>query len=219
MRWLLLVGATLAVGTPTAAFGANDYLDQGRIFYEEFEYGQCLVALGHALRESSTPEESVSIQIYSGLCHYHLGELEKAESAFRVALRLDPEARLPPLTSPKLLGFFEGIARTLPADVEKVEQPPATRALQQPVLPPQPRQNLLLPATLAGGAAVGGLVGGAFGLQAKRFESEANAAEYEWDSVQLERRAEQSALIANVAFGVAVTAGLAALTTYLLQAP
>lgn len=209
----------MAAGTPTAAFAANDYLSQGRIFYEEFEYAQCLVALGHALRETSTPEESVSIQIYSGLCHYHLGELEKAESAFRVALRLDPGAKLPPLSSPKLLGFFEGIARTLPADVQKVEPLAATGALQQPVTPPEPRRNLLLPATLAGGAAVGGLVGGAFGLQAKRFESEAIAAEYEWDSVQLEKRAEQSALVANVAFGLAVTAGIAALTTYLLQAP
>lgn len=226
MRHLVVVVLAVCATTPALADGEEQYLSHGRIFYEEFEYAQCLVALDHALRDQPTPEQTVSIQIYSGLCHYHLGQLEDAESAFRIALRLDRAARLPPLSSPKIQRFFEEIAKELPRPIPedepvRVKLAPSPAPAENPAfaLAPSTRtRNLLLPAGLAGGAAVSGVVGAIFGTLAKRQEAQANDDEaYDWDSVQLERSAHQSALVANVAFGVAVTAGIAAVTLYLLD--
>lgn len=227
MRPLLFLACAVCA-SPGIAVAATDSLSQGRIFYEEFEYKQCLVALDRAMGEQPSAEDTVWIQIYAGLCHYHLGQLEHAESAFRIALRMDAGARLPPLSSPKIQRFFNEIAKDLPpppaahdrpAKVELAPKPapPENPALAIP-LPPSPRQrNLLLPGSLAGGAAVAGVVGAIFGAQAKQLEAQARAAEYDWDSVQLEKRAQRNALVANISFAVAIASTVAAVTTFVLD--
>ncbi|SEM45500.1 hypothetical protein SAMN05444354_11725 [Stigmatella aurantiaca] len=230
-----------------AARKPNPFLVQAKVHYQGLEFEKCLRRLDQATRwKKNTRAEQVDIELYSGLCAFNLGNEEEARKAFSLALEMDPQVELPPYSSPRLVTFFDALSqRTTPAEEPDEEAAPPAPAPappppapaqdtprqvelqpapppEQPLLtqaPPAPQpKKLLFPVLLSSTSAVA--AGGAvyFGLQARSEEEKANDRDtfYE-DSLAHRDDARQNAKFANVAIGVAATAAVGALLSYVLQ--
>ncbi len=103
----------------------NPYLVQAKLFQQSGDYKQCLKRIEQAQKWDSSREEQVDIAVYSGLCNYALLKTKEAETEFKLALSIDPAAKLPPYTSPKVVGFFEALRPKATAKVEPAKVEPA----------------------------------------------------------------------------------------------
>lgn len=127
---LLLLAAEppLPSGVPAPVKGPNPYLSQAKELYEKLDFEKCLKRLAQAPQWKSDAAELLEIELVAGMCHYNLNQRVDAEERFRLALRMSPDAELPPYTSPKLVDFFLSVKRMLKA-------PP----------PPMPTEDLDMP--------------------------------------------------------------------------
>ncbi len=223
----LLIAAVCLWALPAAAQQAqpapNPFLAQARIFYQGLEFERCLQRLDLAgQRETSLPEQA-EIELYKGLCHYHLDEVAPAKEHFARAVALDASVELPPFTSPKIIAVFDEVrARAAPSPSDAPRQNALT---PPPRAPPSngldltasqpPRRSYVAPLSFAGGAVLAGSAAVLFGAQARSLEQAANAAHFESDAFRLGAQARQRALFANVSIGVAVAAASGALVTLL----
>lgn len=230
----LLVGASEWPARGLAAVRGNPYLVQAKALYETLEFERCVAMLGKASHWNSTPAEVVEGELYRGLCEVNLNHVETAQRAFARALEVDPAARLPPGTSPKVRALFAEVAR---GEARNTPPPPPPAQSDRPVIPPAGKADLRpeVPATppvqiqvepesgrsanhhvpvapiVLGGLAVGAVVAGViFGFQSQANVSSAGIARYDAEMVAFNRQATQNALVANLCFGGAVASGLSA---------
>ncbi|WP_147451129.1 tetratricopeptide repeat protein [Corallococcus llansteffanensis] len=159
------------------------YLLSVRRLYENLEYERALEQLSRAKRLSSGKEEDVLLSLYEGAILADLGRVEESEAAFKAALFVRPEAKLPVLVSPKVEERFEAVRRQVKQKLEAVARGQADAPVQvpPPEAPPTPvpdaphapalapeafvartssgqgrRTGAWLPATIGGGLLVGG---------------------------------------------------------------
>lgn len=243
MKRLTIAAALILATTALAVPGKpNPYLGQAKVFYQGLEYEKCLARLESAAKWQSEPAEQVELELYAGLCHFNIGNLDEAQRRFDLALGLDPKLQLPPYTSPRIVDIFESSRKKVEAKlakqaapakqtpppektVAKSDAPKDTRLTPEPKSQPDVQivdagssgKSLVAPIALGGVAVASFGVGAYFGMQEKGYETQANAARFESDAYQLTKKAEQSATMANVAFGVAATAAIAAAVSYLVQ--
>lgn len=169
----LVFGLLFAAGVAQGAGRPNPYLAQAKVFYQGLEYEKCIARLDQASNWQSDPAEQVEIELYSGLCHFNMGELDEAKRHFDLTLSLDSTAQLPPFTSPRISDIFEAsrqkiIARNArkapprpPPEVKVTEKPPpkpppdvkvTEKAPPKPTPPPEqdaPKVAQLLPVKAA----------------------------------------------------------------------
>jgi hypothetical protein len=126
-----------------AAVKPNPYLAQAKGFFHGGEYKQCLKRIEQAQRWESSVEEQVEVAIYSGLCNLQVRNAKEAESDFALALKLDPNVHLPPLSSPKAFALLESLrpqaaqpaTQEPPKEQPPQEQPPKEQDEIAPVTP------------------------------------------------------------------------------------
>lgn len=225
MRLLAVLPLALLLCAPSAWAqpAPNPYLAQARVFYQGLEFERCLQRLKQAGARESTVAEQAEIALYGGLCNAQLGNFEAAELHFTRALELDRTLELPPYTSPKIEALFQEVASRLPA---AEEAPSPSAALTPRELPPpayrgadlsaQPQRSYVAPIAFGGAALLAGGAATYFGLQAQRFEGEANAAHFEVDAHRLGQDARRNATFANIGLGVATAAVSGAIITWLM---
>src|SRR5262249_18821140 len=146
----------------------------------------------------------------------------------------NPDAKLPPDTSPRIRKLFDSIAAQTPKPPPEPEptvtvpdvpvQPKLTPSSVRPPArgfdlpnPPPARRNLIAPITLGSVAVAAGVTALVFGLQAKSLETQANQAKFEADAARFGNDARRDALVSNVATGVAASLGVGAILSYFLQ--
>lgn len=159
---------------------ARKYLDAAVRLYNAFEFERALEQLGKARASAAGPELDVTIALYEGMLQLELGRDEQAETAFKSALALEPNASLPTRVSPKVQQLFDRLKTEMskppPAlEPKKEELKPAPAVTAEPLVPPpapvvQQRRSSGPPgwwwAPAAGGAAVA-VVGTIMLFQAK----------------------------------------------------
>ncbi|WP_257463577.1 hypothetical protein [Archangium lipolyticum] len=105
--------ALLLFTTPTVhAQGASEvqnYLVSVNRLYEDLEYERALEQIHRARRLSRGVEEDVALGLYEGILLDELGKKDDATAAFKAALFLRPDAKLPVQVSPKVEKHFESI--------------------------------------------------------------------------------------------------------------
>ena len=138
---LLLLAAEppLPTGVPAPVAGKNPFLRQAKELYEKLDFEKCLQRLQQAPQWKSAPAELLEIELYAGMCHYNLNQRPDAEERFRLALRINPDAELPPYTSPKLVDFFLAVKRKL-KPLKEPKEPPPIKEPQQVKEPPPPKE-------------------------------------------------------------------------------
>ena len=112
----LIVALGLWALPAAAQPGPNPFLTQARVFYQGLEFERCIQRLEQAVQRESTPAEQAEIELYAGLCHYHLADEKTAKERFARAVALDARIALPPFTSPKIVAVFDEVrAKVSPA--------------------------------------------------------------------------------------------------------
>jgi len=97
---------------PPHAPGPDDarrYLDSAKAFYEKLDFERALAQVRRATEASRTPDDDVKIALIEGILQANLGHDPEADAAFRKALALGPDAKLPFVVSPKVEEHFEAI--------------------------------------------------------------------------------------------------------------
>ncbi len=235
--WVIALGwLTTAVAAPEKG---NVYLVQAKVFYQGMEFEKCLQRLEQADRvDNLTREVMADIELYGGLCKFNLGKRGDAESHFRRALQLNPDVTLPPATSPRIAEVFDPVAeqiRSARADaassnVERAEEeaqdspreltlaPTAKSDARADLVATVPEQggSKVLPIALGGTSVAAAGVAAVFAVMANNHAAQANdPATFYDDSLSLAADARREMLIGNVLFGVAGTAAVGAVITWI----
>jgi hypothetical protein len=177
----------LVLLVPTVARSENSvevrtYLLSVQRLFEDLEYERALDQINLARRMAREAEDEVTLSLYEGIILCDLSKQEEGRAAFKAALLLRPDAKLPVQVAPKVEQLFESVrqqVKTLPiarsqVGLEKTEaafqplprqQSEAVRsapALEQAALPDRGlRRHSRVPA-IAGGVlvAAGGIAWG-----------------------------------------------------------
>jgi tetratricopeptide (TPR) repeat protein len=115
------------------------YLLSVNRLYEDLEYERALDQLARARRFARSVEDDVALSLYEGVILADMGRWEEASAAFKSALFLRPEAKLPVKVSPKVAQHFEGVRRAVQkeraASAAKQAQAPAPAQAPRPEAP------------------------------------------------------------------------------------
>jgi len=210
----------LALASPAGARG-NPHFKRGVKLLDQAEDEQALEAFREALKWPGTRSKRnrARIHLYIGITQLNLTNEEEARKHFAIAFRLDPQARLPDGLSPKI----EQIAAEVRARHEggPAAPSPAVRPSPPPVTSPvtpvvirraAPSPWTYWPAWTALGAAVAaGGTGLALGVISRKRADEASNLGLPTSVAQSKHdTASKMALTANVLFGVAGAAAIAA---------
>lgn len=198
----------------------NPYLAQAKVFFQGGDYKQCLKRIEQAQKWDSSLEEQVDVAVYSGLCNFQLRKTKEAEADLGLALKLDPAAKLPPLTSPKAAALFDSLK---PKEVQRAEDPaPPPPAKEEPVAaapvdtpapepavhvdepPPPARSGFPVAPVIIGGLGVVSVgLAAYFGATARMQDTQSRAAEFQSDAISLRQTASTWALTANLLYAAA----------------
>ena len=229
-RKALLLSLLLSLDFPGAAWARpeNPHLARGIRLLDQAKDERALAVLEKALgwRENGR-DELARIHFYLGVTRFNLAQPERARAHFEMALEIDPGLRIPADLSPKILRLVEKV-RTARAKRPPPSQPPSRAAdpLPRAVPPPSPatgdrpaaRSRTSWPAwvTLGIALAAGG-VGVGLGAAARRDANEANDLGMPHDEAQaMHDRAGRFALTANILYGTAAAAAVAAGVLFLV---
>jgi tetratricopeptide (TPR) repeat protein len=102
--------------------------------YESLEYERALQQLQRAKELSRNAERDVIVSLYEGLILADMGRGEQALAAFKTALLLNPEAKLPVKASPKVESDFEAMRVRVREELERARKQVAV----PPAKPPPP---------------------------------------------------------------------------------
>lgn len=116
---VLLAVSLLAIGWPLMAWAQEDFeqgVDTARQLLESQRYEEALVQIERLKPRAPDKEQRADLDIYEGLVLSNMGRRtqDRASVAFRSALQLNPQARLPVKVPPRLERTFEELrARVL----------------------------------------------------------------------------------------------------------
>src|SRR5262245_66483887 len=85
----------------------ESYLLAATRLYNSLDYERALEYLGRAKKKVESMGDDVQVSLYEGIVLAELGRTDDSTAAFRAALLLKPDARLPPKVSPKLEPAFQ----------------------------------------------------------------------------------------------------------------
>ena len=111
--FLLSAEPPLPSGVPAPVKGPNPFLSQAKELFANLDFEKCLKRLQQAPQWKTEAPELIEIELLAGMCHYNLNQRPDAEERFRLALRMNPDAELPPYSSPKLVDFFLSVKKKL----------------------------------------------------------------------------------------------------------
>jgi outer membrane biosynthesis protein TonB len=150
---LLVLGMLILAALSPAPALAQDaaetraYLLSVSQLYDALEYESALAQIARARAVTHTPAGNVTLSLYEGLILADMNRKEEAVAAFRAALLVQPDAKLPVKVSPKVAQQFEQVRDTVKQQLAAQQKPP-TPPPPAPVLPkpkPKPAEVVVQP--------------------------------------------------------------------------
>ncbi|MGC4118371.1 MAG: hypothetical protein QM765_28225 [Myxococcales bacterium] len=181
-RLLAFSVATLLAAPAARAAAPSDfarYLDSAVQLYRFQDFPRALDQIASAKAQPHGADEAVLAFLWEGILHDELGDEEKACAAFRTALSLDLEARLPVEVRQRIGLLFELEREKLrqlkrQASAVSPPQPPPTIVVAQPMTvaeSPSRPLRLWAIAPLAAGGAVAIAGGATLGVAKTRYDA------------------------------------------------
>ncbi|HYI02377.1 tetratricopeptide repeat protein [Hyalangium sp.] len=124
---------------PASAFAQDDsevraYLLSVERLYEDLEYESALNQITRARAVARAPGHLVALALYEGVILADMSRWEESAAAFRKALELQPEAKLPlKEVSPKVAQHLERVRQSVKQELAARQKPP-----EPPRPPPRP---------------------------------------------------------------------------------
>ncbi len=137
----------LALLSPAPALAQDDpevraYLLSVSRLYEDLEYESALTQIARARAITHTPTDNATLSLYEGVILADMNRGDEASEAFKKALRVRPDAKLPMKVSPKVAQRFEqartSVKEELAANQKPPAPPPAPPRTDRPVNEPKP---------------------------------------------------------------------------------
>jgi hypothetical protein len=237
-RWILTCVTVASSLSLAQGKGANPYLSQAKVYYQDLEFERCLQRLSQAAKWESSTKEDAEVALYNGLCQLGLGKEKNARKDFEIAVRIDPTISLPAQQSPRVTGLFASVKDSLPAEkpvpkpVEKIPEekpvdikvvpkdapkevrltpPPPNSIVVVPIVAAAPNRTVPIALGIAGGVALA--AGVVLGILAQGKANEADKAVFESDGIRLGNEANALSTGANVSYiagGALVVSGVVA---------
>ncbi len=112
--WMMVLslGAGPWLGIARGEADPRDRLEEGKLNFQDGEFEKAL-ALLDGLAGKELGKKELDLRLYSGFCHYKLGNPEKASSEFQRVLELEPDYRLNRSVAPDLRKAFENARRQM----------------------------------------------------------------------------------------------------------
>ena len=111
----LFILLQLVFSNASSAKTPAHWLQQAHKAYNELEFQQAIDSFNRYLATSpNNPKEKSQALTKLAICHYNLGEYEKAKQAWKQALLTEPSTQLPTGQSPAAVRFFNKEKSTLP---------------------------------------------------------------------------------------------------------
>lgn len=234
-----------ALAAPAAGNDIRRYILAASHLYESLDYDAALEQLARAKALGPRADEEAEIALYEGIIYADMsGHRDQSQAAFRAALLLRPDARLPVKVSPKVERDFEQLRKQVAQELAKAKRssrPPPPPASDRPVAaapPPTPSlvpdapptlaapppsgpqlfgvQVPLVPAALGGVAVAAGVGGTVFGLMTRSSLDQAQRATYQDEAYAHWQDATHTAPVANTLFVAAGLLAGGAVATYFL---
>jgi hypothetical protein len=138
---VICLGFALVAPTPALAQGESGLKAALRTItqlYEELEYERALAQISSARIHARTTDEDVLLSLYQGVILADMNRWEESSAAFKTALFLRPEAKLPVKVSPKVSQHFEKVRQQVKQELAASAPPPAVTS-RPPATQPDPR--------------------------------------------------------------------------------
>jgi hypothetical protein len=103
--------------------------------YAELEYERALAQITSAQTLAKTTDEDVTLSLYRGLILADMSRWDESAAAFKTALFLRPEAKLPVKVSPKVEQHFEKVRREVTQELAASAKPSVATAEPKPTEP------------------------------------------------------------------------------------
>ncbi|NMO17774.1 hypothetical protein HPC49_08040 [Pyxidicoccus fallax] len=217
LRLLLLVLLPLAAPAAAPAEEMRTYVTSIRRLYESLEYERALAQVSSARRVARGMEDDVILSLYEGILLANMQKPEESAAAFKSALLLKPDAKLPLMVSPKVARNFESVRSEVKRELAAVQAERETAARSEVAVPrpapvdaPAPsgvstkrdlRSRALIPAVAGGVLLVSGAV--TYGL-ARAERSRLREGPGEFGSFdEAKRSASRGRTLQTVGFGLA----------------
>ncbi|QRO00901.1 hypothetical protein JRI60_18640 [Archangium violaceum] len=171
----LALSLLLVIPCATRAENTEDvktYLISIHSLYESLEYERALEQTQLARQLPRSTEEEVTRSLYEGILQCELGREEQGTAAFKAALLLRPDSKLPVQVAPKIERRFESVRQQVKREfarlrVEPSASPSTAVVTQPPATPPSAasleasahgalRRKSLIPAVAGGTLLVAG---------------------------------------------------------------
>lgn len=226
---------------------SSNPLSIARAHYDAFAFDKCVKVLERTPGSDLPAKDRAQIELYLGLCRFNLGQDVQAERHFVQSLTIQPDLDLPPLTSPKIEAVWGRVRRQLkldvvaqptpPSDARSTRDPPrdggstagqtAKSDVTQPrdasadggvaTTPAVPQRSFVVPIVFASVGLAASAFGLIFGIQAREQQVAAMEARFQMERILAVERAQQNALLANIAWSVAAGCALVALITLVVD--
>lgn len=170
----LLIMSAVPLPARAQTSGFQRHLNAAIRLYEGLEYERALKQLKLASDAPHNSDEEVELSLYEGIIQAELGHQDESSAAFKSALLVQPDAKLPVKVAPKVSQLFESVREQAKRELAKLTpKPPAPPKPEVSATPPPPpvastpaptvakeapdrsalRRHALIPA-IAGGALV-----------------------------------------------------------------
>jgi hypothetical protein len=149
------------------------YLISIQRLFAGLEYERALMQIQLAQQMPRGPEEDVTLALYEGIIQCELGDQDQSIGAFKSALLLQPDAKLPVQVSPKVTKLFESVRQQVKLELARREAehkqaepaPPPPPPVQAAALPPtKPPEQVSQQSTLRSYSLIPAIAGGALAV-------------------------------------------------------
>lgn len=238
-----IVGLLFVVAVPPSAHAQGDFqrhLTAAIRLYENLEYERALTQINLAKQLPHGAEAELELSLYEGIIQAELGQQDASIAAFKSALFVQPEVKLPVKVAPKIANLFESVRAQVQRELaamppKPTPQPPKPEVATSPppaATPPavegsrEPpdrtalRRHALIPAIAGGALVVGGGVSWALSRgQLSRLRSNDPAIQSQESVQQIVSRGNTLQTLGVTLLGVGAAGLAAAGGMYLLGAP
>lgn len=138
--WGVLLSLFLSPLLPSGAWAASHtsahaYLISIGRLYESLEYERALDQIRLARQGPRSTEEEVTLSLYEGIILMEFGQQEQGYAAFKSALLLQSEAKLPVRVAPKIETLFESVRQKVKHELAAVHAKRKNKAIQAEAVP------------------------------------------------------------------------------------
>ncbi len=147
---LVLLLSVPSVAHSESPSEVKTYLVAIQRLFEDLEYERALRQIHLAQQVPRGTDEEVTLAIYEGIIQYELGKQEEGIAAFKSALLLRPDAKVPVQVAPKVSDLFESVRQQVKSQLARHE---ADRKKAEPGPQSVPPGQGTVPASLSGAGA------------------------------------------------------------------